>query len=636
MQGLMSSYPLTLTHVFQRAERLFPEKGIATVRRGGIERDRPTASGPSARAGSRRVLDTLGDLRGRPRRHVRLEHRAPPRALLRRAVQRPRPAHAEHPPVPGRHRLHRQPRRGRGRLRRPLAAEALLAAGRPLRDRQARRRDGRRRRRRDPRRPARARLRGAAGEAPSRSSSRRSRTRTRPPRCVTRAARPATRRASSTRTARPSCTRWARWSPTPPAVCERDTIMPVVPMFHANAWGLCQAAVMAGADAGDARPEHAAEGDRRADGGREGHAGRGRADDLDGRAARAQGPRPVVAARDPVRRLGRAAARCREAYREQIGLPILQAWGMTETSARSPPPAAIKSTLLRPLRGRAGRPARRAGHRRSRWWTCGSSTPAPTRSCRGTARRAASCRRAARGSPPATTTTSARRTRSPRTAGCAPATSRRSRPNGYVRLVDRTKDLVKSGGEWISSVELENAIMAHPKVAEAAVIGIPDEKWSERPLACVVPEGGEEITLDELKEFLAERVPKWWIPNDLEIIDEVPEDLGRQVLQEDAARAVRGAQDDGLNVACSPIADGARLRARRRRRGSAARAPPEPARRGAARRRRPRSTVRPPASPRRRPRPAAVGADEERQARLAQRLRRAGHVAPRAPPRRTV
>ena len=94
--------------------------------------------------------------------------------------------------------------------------------------------------------------------------------------------------------------------------------------------------------------------------------------------------------------------------------------------------------------------------------------------------------------------------------------------NGYVRLVDRTKDLVKSGGEWISSVELENAIMAHPKIAEAAVIGIPDEKWSERPLACVVPDGDEEITLDELKEFLAERVPKWWIPNDMEIIDEVP------------------------------------------------------------------------------------------------------------------
>jgi fatty-acyl-CoA synthase len=71
-------------------------------------------------------------------------------------------------------------------------------------------------------------------------------------------------------------------------------------------------------------------------------------------------------------------------------------------------------------------------------------------------------------------------------------------------------------------VELENAIMGHPKVAEAAVIGIPDEKWSERPLACVVPKDGEEITLEELREFLLERVPKWWVPNDMEIIDEVP------------------------------------------------------------------------------------------------------------------
>ncbi len=117
-----------------------------------------------------------------------------------------------------------------------------------------------------------------------------------------------------------------------------------------------------------------------------------------------------------------------------------------------------------------------------------------------------------------------------------------------MRLVDRTKDLVKSGGEWISSVELENAIMAHPKVAEAAVIGIPDEKWSERPLACVVPEDGEEITLEELRDFLAERVPKWWLPNDLEIIEEVPKTSVGQVLQEDAPRAVRGAQGYGLNV----------------------------------------------------------------------------------------
>ena len=95
-------------------------------------------------------------------------------------------------------------------------------------------------------------------------------------------------------------------------------------------------------------------------------------------------------------------------------------------------------------------------------------------------------------------------------------------PEGYVRITDRTKDLIKSGGEWISSVELENAIMAHPAVLEAAVIAVAHAKWGERPLACVVPENGEAITLDELREFLAERVPKWWIPNDLELIEEVP------------------------------------------------------------------------------------------------------------------
>jgi len=110
-----------------------------------------------------------------------------------------------------------------------------------------------------------------------------------------------------------------------------------------------------------------------------------------------------------------------------------------------------------------------------------------------------------------------------------------------VRLVDRTKDLVKSGGEWISSVELENAIMGHPKVAEAAVIGIPDERWSERPLACVVPKEGEDVTLDELAGYLADRVPKWWIPKDMELIDEVPKTsvgkFSKKTLREQFAKA---------------------------------------------------------------------------------------------------
>ena len=92
----------------------------------------------------------------------------------------------------------------------------------------------------------------------------------------------------------------------------------------------------------------------------------------------------------------------------------------------------------------------------------------------------------------------------------------------YIKLVDRTKDLVKSGGEWISSVELENHVMAHPDVVEAAVIAIPDEKWSERPCACVVVKEGSSLDAEGLREFLAGRVAKWWLPERVEFIDEVP------------------------------------------------------------------------------------------------------------------
>ena len=96
--------------------------------------------------------------------------------------------------------------------------------------------------------------------------------------------------------------------------------------------------------------------------------------------------------------------------------------------------------------------------------------------------------------------------------------------DGYLQVVDRTKDLIKSGGEWISSVDLENALMAHPGVAEAAVIGVPDDKWQERPLACVVlrKESAEKVTPEELRDFLADKVAKWWIPEKFLFIDEVP------------------------------------------------------------------------------------------------------------------
>ncbi len=95
---------------------------------------------------------------------------------------------------------------------------------------------------------------------------------------------------------------------------------------------------------------------------------------------------------------------------------------------------------------------------------------------------------------------------------------------GYIQIVDRTKDLVKSGGEWISSVDLENAIMEHPKVAEAAVVGVFHPKWQERPLACVVelPEYKGRITRQEILDFLATRVAKWWLPDDVVFIEAVP------------------------------------------------------------------------------------------------------------------
>ena len=95
-------------------------------------------------------------------------------------------------------------------------------------------------------------------------------------------------------------------------------------------------------------------------------------------------------------------------------------------------------------------------------------------------------------------------------------------PDAYIRLVDRTKDVIKSGGEWISSVDLENAIMGHPKVAEAAVIAVPHPKWAERPLACVVVKEGEELSKEEVLEYLNDKVAKWWLPDDVVFIDEVP------------------------------------------------------------------------------------------------------------------
>ncbi|GAA5346830.1 long-chain fatty acid--CoA ligase [Planifilum fimeticola] len=95
-------------------------------------------------------------------------------------------------------------------------------------------------------------------------------------------------------------------------------------------------------------------------------------------------------------------------------------------------------------------------------------------------------------------------------------------PEGFVKITDRTKDLIKSGGEWISSVDLENALMGHPAVAEAAVIAVPHPKWQERPLAVVVLKEGARATEEELIQFLAPKFAKWWLPDGVVFVEEIP------------------------------------------------------------------------------------------------------------------
>jgi fatty-acyl-CoA synthase len=93
---------------------------------------------------------------------------------------------------------------------------------------------------------------------------------------------------------------------------------------------------------------------------------------------------------------------------------------------------------------------------------------------------------------------------------------------GYLKITDRSKDLIKSGGEWISSVDLENAIVAHPGVREAAVIAVPHPKWQERPIAVVVLKDGAQVTAEELRSFLSPKFAKWQLPDAFVFVDELP------------------------------------------------------------------------------------------------------------------
>jgi fatty-acyl-CoA synthase len=296
---------------------------------------------------------------------------------------------------------------------------------------------------------------------------------------------------------------------------DRDRVLPVVPMFHANAWGLPYAAVMAGADM--VMPDRFLQ--------------------PAPLAALIEAERPTLAGAVPtiwngllqhIRAHGGDLSSLRlvpcggsavphallENFEKEAGVTIVQAWGMTETSplgSVARPPAGLPEDEAWHYRDTAGRlicqvEGRLVGDAGSVLpndgvavgevqvrgpWVTGSyyKDDDPGRFHDGWLR-----------------------------TGDVGTID----PGGYVTLTDRAKDVIKSGGEWISSMELENALMAHPQVTEAAVIGVPDERWGERPLAAVVLAAGATATAAELRDFLAGRVPRWQLPERWSFIAEVP------------------------------------------------------------------------------------------------------------------
>ena len=298
-------------------------------------------------------------------------------------------------------------------------------------------------------------------------------------------------------------------------VCESDRVLPVVPMFHANAWGLPYASVMSGADL--IMPDRFLQ--------------------PEPLVKLIETERPTLAGAVPtiwsgllqhIRQHGGDISSLRlvacggsavphslmEAFEKELDVYILQAWGMTETSpigSVARPPAgtpADQSWAYRDTQGRLvcavearlvgdggtvlPHDGKAVGEVEVRGpWVTGSyyGDDDPDKFHDGWLR-----------------------------TGDVGTID----PLGYVTLTDRAKDVIKSGGEWISSMELENQLMAHPQVSEAAVIGVPDEKWGERPLATVVVLPGAEVTVEELRAFLAERVPRWQLPERWCFITEVP------------------------------------------------------------------------------------------------------------------
>ena len=303
------------------------------------------------------------------------------------------------------------------------------------------------------------------------------------------------------------------------ALSERDVVLPVVPMFHANAWGLPYGCLLAGTDVVFPGPNM---NPQAIVGLLEKH----RVTVTGGVPTIWRGMLPLLKDHDlsALRSVlcgGSAVPRSlSEAYREAIGIPMLHAWGMTETSpiATMCTPRTQHDALTEDQRADVrARQGQAVPLVELRVVDPDTGELQPWDDVASGEIQAAGpwiAKEYYRGEGGGAQFTEDGWLRT----GDVAAVDR----YGFVRLVDRTKDLIKSGGEWIGSVELENEIMAHPKVAEAAVIAIPSEKWVERPLACVVVKPGETVTPEEIIEFLTPRVAKWWLPEAVEFIDEVP------------------------------------------------------------------------------------------------------------------
>ncbi|MGH9088490.1 MAG: long-chain fatty acid--CoA ligase [Acidimicrobiales bacterium] len=295
---------------------------------------------------------------------------------------------------------------------------------------------------------------------------------------------------------------------------EHDRLLVIVPMFHANAWGSPYGAFMVGTDM--LMPQSFLQGE---------HLARIIAECRPTLACgvptiwndllRAAGPDVDLSSLRTVMAGGSAVPRALiEAFEERAGIPLTQGWGMTETSpvaAMAIPAAGCLPHEEIDYRVKAGRVV--AGVEVRVAGPDGEILPDDGESVGEFEIRGP------------WVTASYYKDLDPgrfhdawlRT-GDVGTLDRK----GFLTITDRTKDVIKSGGEWISSVELENEVMAHPDVFEAAVVAVPDAKWQERPLVCVVAADGRKVDPQDLVEFLVGRVARWWLPERWAVVDEIP------------------------------------------------------------------------------------------------------------------